>query len=77
MDKEDVSHQEIYDRLLAVESKVDRIDRNTQGVVSAFDSASGAFVVLEFLGKVAKPFIWISGVGAAITILWAEFWKRG
>lgn len=74
---DDVSHREIYDRLIAVESKVDRIEENTKDVVTAFQSAKGAFIVLEFIGKIAKPVIWITGVGAAITIFWAEFWKRG
>ena len=32
----EVSHREIYDRLLAVESKVDRVEKNTEAVVSAF-----------------------------------------
>ena len=53
MEKE-VSHAEIYARLMLVEEKVDRIDQNTQGVVKAFEAASGAFLVLDMLGKVAK-----------------------
>ena len=76
MAQEDISHREIYDRLVAVETKVDRIDENTQGVVSAFASARGAFIVLEFIGKLVKPVLWIIGVSTAITILWEEFWKR-
>jgi len=33
---EEVSHKDIYDRLVAVESKVDKIDNQTAEVVAAF-----------------------------------------
>ena len=69
MEKE-VSHAEIYARLILVEEKVDRIDQNTQGVVSAFQAASGAFLVLETLGKLAKPILYISGLCVATAIYW-------
>ena len=69
MDKE-VSHAEIYSRLILVEQKVDRIDKNTQGVVAAFQAASGAFLVLETLGKLAKPILYIGAVCTAIAIYW-------
>jgi len=64
-DAVEVSHREIYDRLVAVEAKVDRIDVNTDGVVKAFEAASGAFLVLEWIAKAAKPIIFIVGVVAA------------
>lgn len=70
MDQIDVSHREIYDRLLAVEHKVDKIDRATTDVVSAFNAAQGAFTVLEWLGKLAKPVLWVGGVITAISIIW-------
>ena len=72
----DVTHKEIYDRLIAVETKVDRIEENTKDVVTAFASARGAFLVLEMIGKVAKPILWVVGVGAAIAVFWAEHFKR-
>ena len=62
---QDVTHREIYDRLVAVEQKVDRIDTNTSGMVKAFQAAQGAFTVLEWLAKAAKPILWISGLIAA------------
>ena len=43
---EEVSHKEIYERLVQVEQKVDTIDANTKSMVSAFNAASGAFTVL-------------------------------
>lgn len=70
MDQVDVSHREIYDRLIAVEQKVDKIDRATSDVVKAFNAAQGAFTVLEWLGKIAKPLIWVGGVITAIGILY-------
>lgn len=70
-DAVEVSHREIYDRLIAVETKVDRIDRNTDGVVKAFEAASGAFLVLEWIAKAAKPILFIGGIIAA-TIAWVN-----
>jgi hypothetical protein len=66
----EVTHKEIYDRLIAVETKVDRIEKNTEGVVKAFEAAQGAFTVLEWLGKLAKPILWIGGLVAAAGIVW-------
>lgn len=72
MEKE-VSHAEIYARLILVEQKVDRIDQNTQGVVTAFQAASGAFLVLETLGKLARPIMYLSGLCLAVGIYWQTF----
>lgn len=73
---QDVTHKEIYDRLLEVEKKVDGLDKSTKEVVEAFVTAKGAFTVLEWIAKVAKPILWIVGVCTGIAILWGEFWKR-
>lgn len=73
MDQVDVSHREIYDRLLAVEHKVDKIDKATTDVVSAFNAAQGAFAVLDWLGKLAKPILWVGGLVAAAGIVWQNF----
>jgi hypothetical protein len=62
---EEVSHKEIYERLCKVEAKVDKVSKNTEGMVSAFNAASGAFTVLEWIAKIAKPVLWIAGVVAA------------
>lgn len=70
MELRDISHREIYDRLLAVETKVDRIDKATADVVSAFGAAQGAFTVLEWLGKLAKPILWIVGIATAAGVIW-------
>lgn len=70
MAQEDVSHKEIYDRLVAVESKVDKVAKDTADVVSAFKAAAGAFMVLEWLAKLAKPILWIvATVAAFVTVM--------
>ena len=63
---EDVSHREIYDRLVAVETKVDKIGEDTKDVVSAFNSAKGAFLVLEWIGKLTKPILWLVGLSTIL-----------
>lgn len=70
MSEAEISHREIYDRLLKVEEKVERIEKNTQSVVEAFNAAAGAFRVLEFLGKLAKPILWVGGIVTAISVGW-------
>ena len=64
---EDISHREIYDRLIAVEHKVDTISTDTKDVVTAFNSAKGAFLVLDWIGKLTKPILWLIGVATIIT----------
>ena len=64
----DVTHQEIYDRLVAVEVKVDMVAKDTIDVVAAFHAAQGAFTVLEWIAKAAKPILWICGIIAVFSI---------
>lgn len=71
--QEDVSHKEIYDRLIAVEAKVDKVAKDTEDVVTAFKAASGAFTVLEWLAKVAKPVLWIGATIAAFGALFHNY----
>jgi len=73
MSDHDVTHREIYDRLVAVESKVDNLSASTDGVVKAFDAAQGAFTVLETISKLVKPLLWIGGLLAAIGIFIQDF----
>jgi hypothetical protein len=39
----EVTHKQIYDRLVEVETKVDSIDQNTKGLVEAMKALDGAF----------------------------------
>jgi wobble nucleotide-excising tRNase len=66
MANEEISHAQIYDRLCAVEAKVDQLDKNTQEVVKAFNAASGAFQVLEWIAKAVKPILVIGAFFGAI-----------
>jgi hypothetical protein len=63
---DEVTHAQIYERLLAVEVKVDQLDKNTQTVVAAFNAAAGAFVVLEWLARAVKPILVIGAFCGAI-----------
>ena len=73
---EDITHREIYDRLVAVEGKVDLLTENTKDVTAAFAAAQGAFKVLEMLGKLAKPLLWLGGLLAAVVTFWDSFRSR-
>jgi hypothetical protein len=73
---EEVSHKQIYERLVEVEKKVDHIDQNTAGLVTAFKAAEGAFTVLNWLAQLAKPILWIVGVSAVIWGAVEHFVKR-
>jgi len=76
---EEVSHKDIYDRLVAVESKVDKIDEHTQEVVYAFQNAKGAFIALDWLskfaGKIMKIAAFVAAAGVATTIVWEKWTK--
>jgi hypothetical protein len=72
----DITHREIYDRLVAVEGKVDLLTENTKDVTAAFAAARGAFVVLETLSKLAKPLLWLGGLLAAVVTFWDSFRSR-
>ena len=70
---EDITHREIYDRLVTVEAKVDALTESTKDVTTAFAAAQGAFKVLETLSKLAKPLLWIGGLIAAIAVFIQDF----
>ena len=63
---DEVTHTQIYERLCAVEAKVDQLDKNTQAVVVAFNAASGAFIVLEWFARAVKPILIIGAFCGAI-----------
>jgi len=73
---ETVTHQQIYDRLVAVESKVDDIDTNTKVLVDGFKAMQGAFIVLGWLAKAAKPIFWVIAAWGAATLFWEQFLKK-
>jgi len=73
---EKVTHEQIYQRLLEVESKVDNIDKNTKGLVEAFDALQGAFKVLGWIASAAKPILWVGGLIMAAGAVWQTFIKK-
>ena len=73
MSDHDVPHKEIYDRLVMVEAKVDGLTESTKDVTQAFAAAQGAFTVLEWIAKAAKPFLFIAAVVASISVFIQEF----
>lgn len=69
----EVSHEQIYQRLVAVEAKVDRIDENTKDLVAAIKAMQGAIKVLEWIAAAAKPLMWLGLAITAIGVAWQNF----
>ena len=69
----EISHAQIYERLVKVEEKVDRIDNNTRGLVEAINAAQGAVKVLNWIASLAKPILWCMAGITAIGIAWQNF----
>ena len=74
--EDQVTHSQIYDRLLAVESKVDEIDKNTKGLVEAIKALDGAFKVLGWVASAAKPILWVGGLIMAAGAVWQTWIKK-
>lgn len=72
----EVSHEQIYQRLVAVEAKVDSIDKNTKGLVDAINAAEGAVKVLGWIASLAKPILWIGGLIMAAGAVWQTWIKK-
>ena len=73
---EKVTHEQIYERLLTVESKVDNIDNNTKGLVEAINALDGAFRVLGWVASAAKPILWVGGLIMAAGAVWQTLTKK-
>ena len=73
---EEVTHAQIYTRLIAVEAKVDSIDKNTSVLVEAIDALQGAFKVLGWVASAAKPILWIGGLIMAAGAIWQTWIKK-
>jgi hypothetical protein len=73
---EKVTHEQIYERLLAVETKVDVIDKNTKGLVDAINALDGAFRVLGWVASAAKPILWVGGLIMAAGAVWQTLTKK-
>jgi hypothetical protein len=72
----EVSHEQIYNRLLAVEAKVDTIDKNTSDLVGAIEAAKGAVKVLNWIASIAQPVLWVGGLIVAAGAIWQTWIKK-
>ena len=75
MNNDEVTHREIYQRLIEVEAKVDKLADDSEQVVKAFNAAQGAFTVLEWIARAAKPLLWIAGVITTFSFMISEYRK--
>ena len=73
---EEVTHAQIYSRLVEVEAKVDSIDKNTKGIVEAMDALQGAFKVLGWIASASKPILYIGGLIMAAGAVWQTWIKK-
>ena len=73
---EEVTHAQIYARLVEVETKVDSIDKNTKGLVEAIKALDGAFKVLGWVASIAKPLLWVGGLIMAAGAIWQTWIKK-
>ena len=74
--EDQVTHSQIYARLLEVEAKVDSIDKNTKGLVEAIHALDGAFKVLGWVASAAKPILWVAGLIMAAGAVWQTWFKK-
>ena len=70
-----ISHEQIYQRLLEVEAKVDSIDRNTKELIDTFQAFKGAMRVIDMVSSLAKPMMYISGFLGVVGVIWTN-WSR-
>ena len=73
---QEVTHAQIYDRLVAVEAKVDTIDKNTSDLVGAIEAAKGAVKVLNWIASIAQPVLWVGGLILAAGAIWQTWIKK-
>jgi len=73
---QEVTHAQIYERLVAVETKVDTIDKNTSDLVGAIEAAKGAVKVLNWIASIAQPVLWIGGLILAAGAVWQTWIKK-
>ena len=74
--QDEVTHKQIYDRLVEVETKVDSIDKNTKGLVEAMKALDGAFKVLGWIASAAKPILWVGALIMAAGAVWQTWIKK-
>ena len=73
MELSTVTHEQIYERLCEVEKKVTEIDDNTKILVDIAKNLEGFINVCKFIGKLAKPILWLAGIVSAVVMMWQTF----
>ena len=73
---QEVTHAQFYERLVAVEAKVDTIDKNTSDLVGAIEAAKGAVKVLNWIASIAQPVLWVGGLIVAAGAIWQTWIKK-
>ena len=73
IDRLEQQNKELADTIGELSNKVQTSFGQLEDVLIAFQAASGAFKVLEFLGKIAKPLVAIGAAITGILALWGKF----
>lgn len=73
LDAGDARMQRIEASLSANTAATARVETNTSDLVDLFVSFKGAFKVLNWIGKLAKPLGAIVGLGVALAAAWTAF----
>jgi hypothetical protein len=66
---EDWAHDDsiaLHERITELEVEIAHLSKQVEELVHVLGAAKGAFQVLAFLGKVAKPVLWITGMVTVI-----------
>lgn len=62
---------EVRDELSRNTEATQELERNTRDLVEFFQAMQGAFRVLNWLGKIARPAACVVGLGTALVGFWA------
>ena len=75
MENSPITHEQIYQRLVELETKVDSIDRNTKELIDTFQAFKGAMRVIDMMASLAKPMMYITGFFGVVGVVWTN-WKK-
>lgn len=51
---------------------MEKFNKSVEGLLDAFQALQGAWKVLEFIGKLAKPLAFLGSLGAAASLYWSK-----
>ena len=51
---------------------MEKFNKSVEGLLDAFQALQGAWKVLEFIGKLAKPLALLGALGAAASLYWSK-----